>query len=193
MYMCGRYNTNKNFPRPYTWNEQGESLTVKTLGELLRFVSAVRIQRGGDLQPGWQDRICNQICEDPIMKFNCSQTGGHDVREIQASDVKRFFTTVAKWASDGGTMVDSGEAERRASICAACPQNVPIRGCMGCSTILPKLLKVIGGATTSKDALLKGCKICGCELKAKVHLPSDVMVDGESNFPEHCWIRTEQE
>lgn len=187
LYMCGRYNTNKNFPRLYTWNEQGEEVKCRNIGELLRAIASVRETRGGDLMPGWQDRVCNEVCDDPMMAANCADTGGSE-RQLTHADVKRFLQTVVKWSAGGGNIVDSVESNRRAAICAACPQNVAVRGCMGCSTVLPKLMALIKNATTEYDEDLQGCNVCGCQLKAKVHLPEEVMVSGSNEFPDHCWL-----
>jgi hypothetical protein len=185
--MCGRYNTNKNFPRLYMWREHNERVTARNMFELLRRLGSLREAYGGDLQPGWQDRVCNKICDDPKMKHLCSDTGDTE-RQITNADVLRFLATVTKWAASGGSIVDSETSERRAAICADCPENVPVRGCMGCSSAIPKIMTLMKGAITTRDDELQGCNVCGCQLRAKVHLPRDVMVDGDNTFPDHCWL-----
>lgn len=191
--MCGRLNRNINFPRPYVWDEQGELVKASNAGQLLRLIAAIREKRGGDLAPGWQERVGNKVCEADYMSSCCSDGPVGATRQITAADVKRFFSTVSAWIASGGSLVDPETSELRSSVCASCPQNVRVRGCMGCSGVVPKLLKLLKGASTTHDHQLQGCNVCGCQLKAKVHLPSDVMVDGTEaqDFPEHCWIRKE--
>lgn len=169
------------------------SVTARNIGDLLRWVSSIRSREGGDLSPGWEDRVCNKVCEDPTMSSCCSGGPGY-TRKIMSGDLRRFLVVVTKWVKGGGQLVDRSLAEKRAAICAECPQNVPVRGCMGCSGVIPKLLKLVGDSTTSLDDKLQGCNVCGCQLKAKVHLPAEVMVDGPDDadrFPSHCWIKTE--
>jgi hypothetical protein len=104
-----------------------------------------------------------------------------------------------KWKRLGGKLVPPALAEKRAAICVKCPENVPIVGCFGCgaaSKAIPAILKMIKGSTTNHDNDLKGCGVCGCQLRALVHLPSNIKEYGEEEikeFPKTCWQRKEFE
>jgi hypothetical protein len=45
----------------------------------------------------------------------------------------------------------------------------------------------VGWPESSKDAELRGCVICSCVLKLKVHLPLDAIDNAGLNFPDFCW------
>ena len=194
--MAGRLNRNQNFHKPITWVEPcGKAVTSRTFGELLVGVQLIRRAEGGDLSPGWHNRFQDEVCAKDEYNSMCIEVDDREssqeaVKYIGRADVQRFFQTVQKFISSGGELVDKEEATRRARICAMCPHNVPIRGCMGCSCLIPKLLKLTKGASTELDGQLKGCGVCGCQLKAKVHLPRELSTDDNLPFPEHCWIAT---
>jgi hypothetical protein len=53
---------------------------------------------------------------------------------------------------------------------------------------------VVGGAATAYDSQLQSCKVCGCSLKAKIHLPLDILrdnlTDAQMNaLPQACWLK----
>ena len=99
--------------------------------------------------------------------------------------------------------VDKNEAEYRATICASCPMNVDLK-----KSPTTRLNNKIAGLftttrTTSKDALLHDCKVCGCPLAVKVHYSDDIIKNNTkqkpTDFPEliklkngsnvKCWVR----
>ncbi|MGB2185068.1 MAG: hypothetical protein ACPH5P_00165 [Akkermansiaceae bacterium] len=192
--MCGRFNTTTNFPAPYAWTEpDGTTLRpVRNISQLLHFISSHRTHHGGDLAPGWEHRVCNQLCEQPELESCCSPGDGTYTRKVSVMDIKRFALTATRWVAEGGKLVDSDTAHQRASVCASCPENVKASGCLGCSAVVPKLLKLLNGNTTSYDEQLKACNVCGCQLQAKVWMPAEVMSEGAEGFPDHCWIKQEQ-
>ena len=195
--MAGRLNRNRNFNKPVIWTSPaGRSVASRNLGNLLRAVRRDRARHGGDLDAGWELRLQDEICANDEYKSLCLEVEDvestvENVKHIGRQDVQQFFQVVKRFIEDGGKLESQDEAERRAAICAKCPRNVPIRGCMGCSGLIPKLLKVTKGASTSLDQELKGCSVCGCQLKAKVHLPTAVSTGDEDrhDFPDWCWIK----
>lgn len=201
--MSGQIVRNKNFPRPFFWKEDEDKIVkAHNIFELLRGIEQYREKHGGDLRPGWQVRVQEVACMHPMLQSCCSPAtkrkpeGEDEVnppRNINRSDVARFMRVVTNFVSQGGKLVDSELANQRADICVDCPFNVPIRGCMGCSGIIPRLMKLVGGRTTPYDNMLRGCGVCGCQLRAKVHIPAHVMsgVDDPMLFPDHCWVRQE--
>lgn len=188
------------FGRVVVWHEAVDHVVkASNLLELFRGVETLREQIGGDLRPDWQTRFQDQFCslpqnQDLCLKVNDRESEPGQIRHISKSDVSRFFNTVKEFISQGGDLVDQDTAEKRAACCVACPNNVPIKGCMGCSGLIPKLLKLVKGAKTTHDNNLRGCSVCGCQLKAKVHLPASVKAPGDEalEFPDWCWVAQEE-
>lgn len=195
--MAWRINKNKNFPRPVSWTEpNGRTITARNIGELFRSLRAIRERDGGDLEPGWMLRFQDELCSIPGNETLCLQVDDREsdvenIRHVNRDDVTRFLGTLRHFIANGGQLVDRAKAERRAAICASCPRNVPIKGCMGCSGLIPKIMKLTQGAKTTLDNKLMGCAVCGCQLKAKVHMPNEVIESDDTGgleFPEWCWM-----
>ena len=109
-----------------------------------------------------------------------------------AGDKGNFIFSMKKWMMTGGAVVSDDEAERRASICAVCPHNSEAVGCSKCQQILPKVMSLIGGRTTSYHDQLESCDRCACSLKAKVWLPMKVVAGGKVlTLPKKCWMSGE--
>lgn len=195
--MAGRLNRNINFPKPVNWKTpSGDMVQERSLGALLQTVHRLRSYEGGDLAPGWELRLQDEICAKPEYINMCTEVDEREssddaVKYIGKADVQRFFNTAKQFIAGGGQLVDKETATKRAEVCKECPRNVPIRGCMGCSGLIPKLLKLTKGASTEHDKELKGCSVCGCQLKAKVHLPAEMNQDEGIEFPDWCWISKE--
>lgn len=148
----------------------------------------------------WAEKIQDQLCAGLDSEW-CND-GGYPIPPmggwgftIQA--VIQGTRTLAQWMINAkGKKVELVEAERRALICAGCPFNQPPVGCSGCNI---KALHdasnfVVNGAATVYDSQLQSCKICGCSLRAKIHLPLDILrdnlTDGQMNaLPQHCWLK----
>lgn len=109
-------------------------------------------------------------------------------RVLRADDVWRFIKAMKNWLLAGGGMEAKEEAERRASICAQCPRNVDVAGCSWCSGVFAASLELLAGRSTSVDASLKHCEVCGCNNRAAVHFPA-AAVDPSLDYPEWCWKR----
>lgn len=87
-------------------------------------------------------------------------------------------------------------ADKRASICAACPKNVE----GSWYTVAPaQLIKsTLEGRKdlklqTPSDAALKSCDVCKCLMRLKVWTPLEHILKGTKpeimgEFPAHCWI-----
>lgn len=113
-------------------------------------------------------------------------------RTFGIEDLKRFANSMGQWvvkvASGESAWVEQGEAERRALICADCPNNQDIV-CGWCAgSPLPVIANHLGGRHTSSDDKLKSCSVCLCQLKAKVHMPLEVMDTAGLDVPSFCWL-----
>jgi len=155
------------------------------------------------LSPNWQDEFLSEMCkQNPHWGLKCRPvTGKRSVaKKISLTAILSFLNMLKTWAqstlSGKSAFVSQEEAERRASICAACPFNSPIQfSCGACMGAVLSLMQVIlGKRKTSIDDALGACLVCSCSLKAAVHVPIDVQWDGLSQdikdeFSEikHCW------
>lgn len=103
--------------------------------------------------------------------------------------------------------VPQAVADQRARTCVTsgpggspCPFNDEPQGCTNCNSRVMKeaLRVVVGDRHTPLDAQLKSCRVCQCNLAAKVHLPLLVLVnnmpdDQIAKLPAHCWMVVEQQ
>jgi hypothetical protein len=108
----------------------------------------------------------------------------------RASEILRFLRTIWDWGTmKGFHFVPMEEAERRAAICANCPMNTQVSGCLGCTGVAALIRRIQGTHKTSRDRELHACNVCGCELKVKVLVPDDVIDNRGLEYPEWCWQR----
>lgn len=149
-----------------------------------------------------QDYICKQLGEDAVHWCVDVESGepqaayrqGGAPCRMHFSQVIGGTRTLISWLIRGRKRVEGAEAERRARICVTCPNNQIVHGCTGCS--MPALKEVINsvvsGGSTTVDAALEGCCICGCALKALVWMPLDILhermpASENERLPDHCW------
>ena len=106
---------------------------------------------------------------------------------------KRFFTAAITAASQG--LVPQEEAERRAAICATCPNNQPMEAqmCVGCwsAKFVKEAAEALSARHTALDAQLDTCSLCQCSLKLKCHVPVEGMQEKEIQWPKFCWMYQE--
>ena len=181
-----------SFPQPIVWDEDGTKITARALIPLLEQIYNERSKFSGDLNPGWEERGMNKLCQ--LHHFDFCVPNSIEVRKISLGDVYNFFLSMKAWKAHGGDVVTKAKSTSRAEICSQCTENMPIVGCFGCSNVLPAVLKLVKDLSTPSDSDLKGCGICGCALKAKVHLPVDTMIASAGDpslYPDDCWIKVE--
>lgn len=144
---------------------------------------------------GWKDDVLDLVCRQNPTTI-CHDEDKPE-RRMDLSDVRRFAITLSNWIGQGAQWVPQEEAERRATICstgnngAPCPRNKTINGCWGCKGALNWIVEMMGNRTTSRDADLQQCSACFCTLRAKCHIPLEVMLEGQeplADLPEYCWM-----
>lgn len=170
----------------------GVRFSTKSWSKLAQAVQEHRLGNGFPLLPGWEEELENEVCKNygPETCRFVDETAGNAPRSIKISDVKNFVRVLGAWMASGGSYVDNSEAERRASICAACPKNQVIEGCTACANLPGLIASTLGRRATSRDAVLHGCAVCSCSNKAQVHIPLDILKKGVTDdmaFPSHCW------
>lgn len=128
------------------------------------------------LPPGW----CNY--DDPNRPRALLSLGWEDVMGA--------LNTFKNWIAGGVRVVEQGEADRRALVCAHCYFNTHVSGCAACQKLVAE---VVGQLKTKYDFALKSCAVCKCVLRAKVHFPYETL-DRENEklqelYPDHCWLK----
>jgi len=119
-------------------------------------------------------------------------------RSLGLDDVIRGTKVLAAFKLAGSPLVAQAEADRRAAICARCPMNVGwSQSCSVCGKVEAAVQAVVGNVRTAHDQQLFACSICGCSLKAAVHLPNAILNsanNAEMNLAFelaasafHCW------
>jgi hypothetical protein len=142
-----------------------------------------------------ETEIESQLCVNH--PFACSDDPGHaSPRKLHLSDIVRGTRVLASFKLQGSPLVSPEEAERRASICVTCHQNVSYsKPCSGiCQELIDLVQSVVGGAATRFDHQLKACGICGCANVAQIHVPADILAKGvtpemmtEFRTVGNCW------
>lgn len=135
-----------------------------------------------------QDWWCKNVSDS-----NCGEKPVPGARDLTAL-AERFLRTAKSFIFNGGQKVPQGEAERRAAICATCPLNSKDGSfCATCFLrgMVSSAVTMASRWTTSKDSELHFCKVCGCKLAIKIHIPTSDMdhKDLKDAWPEHCWMR----
>lgn len=107
------------------------------------------------------------------------------------------------WLGEGGEPVASELAERRASVCADCPQNKggPLEYFFQrtASELIRKQLELRSAMklSTPSDEKLNVCVACGCPLKLKTWVLLEpilrrLTLEARGKLDERCWITAEQ-
>ncbi len=148
----------------------------------------------------WEAKIQDQLCMNLDGQW-CNLNGlplppsggwGFDIMAVIQGT-----RTLAQWLLKGkGKKVEPAVAEERAVICIQCPMNQNPIGCSSCSmgALREAANLIVGGVTTAYDSQLKSCKVCGCSLRAKIHLPLEILRDNLSEaqmtaLPQACWLK----
>lgn len=110
--------------------------------------------------------------------------------------------TLATWLTKG--KVSNDQADKRASVCRACPHNqeVEAKGCRSCgfasrlNQLTNFVAQVIQKDRQPWDEGLKSCAVCHCSLSLKCRTTLDSITRympaaQRAVLPPHCWINTE--
>lgn len=138
--------------------------------------------------------------EADIVHFTCKELQGQGCEGagIQASfatikTIMAGFAALAGWVA-AGRPLDPGAATR-AAVCVHCALNVDATDCAPCT--VPMVTRTLdglrGSARTPHDAALRACRVCGCHLRVKVHVPLAHLRGDPAAYPDWCWLRREHE
>lgn len=135
--------------------------------------------------------IDKYLCSLPENRFNCEEVKLH--RGLMAY-IKGGVSLIKNMLYD--SYVDQDEADRRASICIKCPENVfpgnKTQVMQWTDTIAEH---AVGDRKSIYHEELGNCAVCSCVLKAKVWMgpPIEVTKEEEENLPSYCWQRRENQ
>lgn len=150
--------------------------------------------------------------KDMIESYVCSKTPDYCTGNGPAYKLVDGFTfhtvlqgmrTLTSWLWQSGLKgarqyVSQDQANKRAQVCVGCSFNDEPQGCTSCNSqsMREALRVIIGTKTTAFDGQLKSCRVCQCNLSAKVQLPHKVLYDNMlqeqiDKLPPHCWMITE--
>jgi hypothetical protein len=115
---------------------------------------------------------------------------------VTFADFKAFTATVMDWILHGKERASDETISVRAAVCANCPFNLHPPGCTSCNigSLRTILSPILAGHSHPMDGVLHGCSICGCDLRAKVRVPQDILLrhmqkDKLEKLPAHCWLK----
>jgi len=196
----------------YTQPESGMKFVCGSLDGLKFKVREHRKANDYPLGLLWEQEVEQQNCQwledngysDWVVRCDAPGVPHHPDQNLTLQDmIHGMRNAVRAVGTIAGTflfssLVDQGEAERRAAICSGCEYNVPIEGCSGCgSRPLRRLLEeTIGNRTTANSDKLRACKMCGCVAKVKLWYPLEFIHKFEDEtvqkrLPAHCWVKKE--
>lgn len=162
---------------------------LKLVGENYR-VNKIEIPR--DIEYLIQDYICHRcptgFCGKFVNRF-----------AFTARTLLNGTTALAIMIRQGkGSFVSHDKAEGRALVCSNCPMNAENPGCYACKGFEAVVKGVRRDRRTSLDHKLKVCGICGCFIKALVHVDVNILrattlTKQIKQYPDFCWKRKELE
>lgn len=103
---------------------------------------------------------------------------------------QRCYNAIKSAVTKG--LVPQDEAERRAVICAGCPNNGPAEAltCVGCWTakFVKESAEALSHRHSALDDRLDTCSLCQCSTKLKIHVKREGMEEKGVKWPEWCWM-----
>lgn len=133
--------------------------------------------------------ICRHLMRSPEQDVVLQQPH----RPLQVAEMLSGVKVLGSWMWTGFKKVDIEEANRRATICAACPLNQPSGGCSACAAnaMREAVTQILGRDRTVAHDSLNVCHICGCSLKVAVWVPMELLLKHKpetADRPAWCWL-----
>ncbi len=146
---------------------------------------------------GFESEVEAAVCEKYSVECDDDSVPQKPRRgRLTLATVLRGTKVLLAFKMAGSPYVDHAEAERRASICAACPQNIEYaKPCGGnCGGLKEVVTAIVGGHKTSFDSKLKACGICQCINSAHIWMPLEILSKGitdgqrvQFSAVQNCW------
>jgi len=165
-------------------------MRIDLMDQLRKWYSSKKLEWPGDSE--MRKRVEEYICQ-LVPKGFC--VGGPDKPRVpflsaaSIRDATRLF--LSRVFKGKGMLVPPEEANRRAIICGNCPSN--LHGiCTSCAANeFQDIFRwfIQQGRSTPYDSILDTCHVCGCLLKAKVHMTIEELSQLEKHtYPPNCWL-----
>jgi hypothetical protein len=124
-------------------------------------------------------------------KWKGRQIGQPRVRQVSPiiHDLRQWVDTTA---CRKPRFVSGVEANERALVCLACPQNIrwEVTGCESCNTEVERRSYLLRQSKEAQgEDALKACRLHKCHLPAAVHIDRDHLPQRHPEAPEACWMR----
>ena len=187
----------------YKVPETGQDFDGSNPDELLQRLQyhykATGYEQPSDLARKIEDYICDQHPDYCGGQPRATKTNTFTAFANTFHMVLQGTRTLASWLVDGKERVEPKVANARGAVCVGCSENQEPQGCTSCNmgVLREAVRKIAGNRTTDHGDALKACRVCGCDLKAKVHLPHDVLWRNmphaqKEKLPAHCWLIKER-
>lgn len=181
--------------------DTGVWITAPSWTELIQRVKAHRKANNIPISPELEQQIETQLCET-LPPGQCTYvvpSHSRRARRIARPKWEKYVeatATMLKTAKEG--LATLPEANAHAATCARCQFNQSPDGCTSCNMQeLVDLVAKYALKKTEHDSKLKGCLLCGCALRAKVHIRAEVARAIAVNYldilPDWCWIKKPSE
>tara|TARA_R100000808_G_scaffold15629_1_gene35981 strand:- start:8348 stop:8947 length:600 start_codon:yes stop_codon:yes gene_type:complete len=192
--------TTKNITPPDGWRYLVPDTKVLVkgnhFGHLLAKVEEHMSANGIPVPLNLEEYVENYMCglfPDKCVEVEV-KTQPDKAKKMTVGDVLRFTAMIGADMMNGRKRVANEEANRRANVCASCPDNIDPDGCTGCNRgKMEKLVDALTGSiATPDDSRLKSCRHCGCINRAQVWFPLEILqkfTTKEVNqaLPSNCW------
>jgi hypothetical protein len=181
----------------YTQKETNHTMIGVTWEACVKKVAQHRQNNNLPVGDNIAQEVEEQMCERMSIqdRDEYCNAGARIPKSIGWRQVEAFLKTAGAFIATGGQLVPQEEAERRAAICAQCPLNVGMHGCGVCRKTVDAFRETILQRSTSQDAGLLNCGVCGCENRTQVHIPLETLRAGTGDLDYSlnpaCWKRPE--
>jgi hypothetical protein len=172
----------------------GTTIKANSFKELCENVRAIYHINHRELPDDLDDRIQDYLCRMSPTGFSAGF-----VNKLVFTSRTLMSGTAALGALlrfQGGGFVDQQTADERALICSQCDYNVANPSCYTCKGFAVVINQVRRGRTSVLDNKLNVCGICGCFIKALIHVNRHVLKASTKkrdvgHYPDWCWKKTE--
>jgi len=183
----------------YKQQETGTEFSALNLRKLGEIIKSHRIANdipiGVNFDRELQDGACRKVLELYPDFTGVEEDNGTQIKNSwNLGDVVSWASTMVDWAKKGFKFVPQEKANDRAEICAKCPKNIDVAGCVGCSGVAGLVSKIRGDRSTPYDDQLRVCGACGCVLKVLVNLEVGTIAKSHSldmPYAQICWVKEE--
>jgi hypothetical protein len=189
--------------RDITQPPGGWTMTVPQTGFTLRAASAHSLARkvmthmranSLEIPPDFDDWVRNEICTqmyvgEPFCGPPVPRRTGV-MPFLTRGKASRFLKTMMAVVRER-RFVPRAEAERRMSVCMACPLATSLGGCLGCDSAFIKVARMMKNNPVKAGPGKEFCAACGCLVEVKVWIDNGTLDGAEKGdkppYDTGCW------